>query len=206
MERGDPGHRIHQHPGGADLRAGTRQRLRTGTRRPASPGQAADRLCQRPCPQLGGQGRIVGRFRSRQHPPDPDRRTLCPAPGSTAGGDRAGPGRRQPALRRGRDHRHHRHHGHRPAAADRRDRPGPWPVAARGLGHGRLGDDLAGMPLDVGRHRAGRFAGGQRAQVAGRGLRLLDLLRARPAAPDPGDEHQPQLPAVGGGWRGEEPA
>ena len=51
---------------------------------------------------------------------------------------------------------------------------------------------------------AGRQPGLQPAQVDGRRLRLQRLLRARPGAPDPRDEHQPELPAHGAGRRGEE--
>ena len=46
----------------------------------------------------------------------------------------------------------------------------------------------------------------QPAQVARRGVRLLDLLRARPRAPGARDVDQSQLPAIGGRRPGEEPS
>ena len=46
------------------------------------------------------------------------------------------------------------------------------------------------------------LARAERAQVARRGIRLLALLRARSAAPDPCDGHQPELSAKRGGQAG----
>ena len=47
------------------------------------------------------------------------------------------------------------------------------PLAARRCGDGRLGDDPARVPVDVGRHRRRRLDRRQPAQVARRGVRLL---------------------------------
>src|SRR5881396_377120 len=81
---------------------------------------------------------------------------------------------------------------------DCRARRASWLVAARGRRDGRLGDDPARVPADVERHRARRLARCQPAQVAGRGVRLLGLLRARRGASGASDVDQPELPAVGG--------
>ena len=83
-----------------------------------------------------------------------------------------------------------------PDRGDRRADGAPWPLAACRFGDGRLGDDPAGMPLDVAGRRRRRFAGAQSAQMAGRGVRLLALLRARSAASRPRHGDQPQLSAV----------
>ncbi len=57
------------------------------------------------------------------------------------------------ALRDRRQCRHDHDDRGRSAGADRRDREGVRPLAACRCGDGGVGDDPAGMPLDVGRHR-----------------------------------------------------
>ncbi len=87
--------------------------------------------------------------------------------------------RRPDALR---DRRHHRKHGVDGAGSHRRDRDdrrAARPLAARGCGDGRLRDDPARVPLDVERCRRRRLARRQPAQMAGRGVRLHAVLRAR---------------------------
>ena len=54
---------------------------------------------------------------------------------------------------------------------------------------------LRGVPRALGRGRVGGFAGGQPAQVVRRIVRLLHLLRARPAIAGARDVHQSELPA-----------
>ena len=87
---------------------------------------------------------------------------------------RAGRGDRTTDLRAGatvRDRRHHRHHDVDGARSDRRHRGrrrATRPLAARGRGDGRLGDDAAGVPLDVGRASKAPTRSCQPAQVARR--------------------------------------
>src|SRR5689334_7151397 len=58
------------------------------------------------------------------------------------------------------------------------------------------------MPVDVGWRRGGRLARGERAQVAGSGVRLLAVLRSRRRASRTRDVDQSELPAVGRGRAG----
>ena len=124
------------------------------------------------------------------------RATRC-APDALRRDDRRGPGRRPPALRHRRDDRHHDDHRARP------DRPrSPRSRAQHGIWL-HVDAAMAGSAMILpecrwmwdGR-RGRRLAGRQPAQVAGRGVRLLALLRARPAAPGARDVHQPELPAI----------
>ena len=57
-------------------------------------------------------------------------------------------------------------HGARSDRGDCRGGEAAWPLAARRRGDGRLGDDPAGMPLDVARRRGGGLPGVQSAQMA----------------------------------------
>ena len=82
-----------------------------------------------------------------------------------------------------------------PVGRDRGRRGAAQPVAARRCRDGRLGDDPARVPVDVGRRRAGRLGRVQPAQVARGGVRLLAVLRPRPRPPRSRDVHQPELPA-----------
>ncbi|CAA9281959.1 MAG: Aromatic-L-amino-acid decarboxylase, partial [uncultured Acetobacteraceae bacterium] len=204
LERGDPGHRLHQHANRFDLRAGTGDGARHGARRAASRAAAAGGVRLRAEPQLRGQSGAAGGVRAGVHPARAVRRRLRDARrragGDGAGGPRAG----RPPLRLGRHHRHHRHHGARPGGRGRGGRAASRALDARGCRHGRQRDDPAGMPLDVGRGRGRGQLGAERAQVARRAVRLLALLRARPGALGAGDVHQPELPAKLRGRAGEE--
>ncbi len=106
-ERRHPGHRLHQHAGGADLRARTRHRLRAGPRRPAGRAARAGRLHLGARAQLGRQGGAARRLRPRQHPP----RSPCDAayamrPDALAAAIAEDRARRPRAVRRRRHDRH----------------------------------------------------------------------------------------------------
>ena len=197
VERRHPGHRVDEHAGRAAVRARAHVRA---TAWPAAAcrarTEAAGRLRLGAQPQLGGEGGAARRLRPSQRPHRAARRrrTRCGRTRSTqmiAGRPRARP----PAVRGRRDHRHDDVDGARSDRGDRAGRDDARPVAARRCGDGRLGDDPARVPVDVGRRRARRLAGRQRAQVARRGVRLLALLRARSRAPGARDVDQPELPA-----------
>ena len=167
---------------------------------------AARRLRVRPQPQLGGQGGAPRRLRARERPRGRDRRRARDAARRARRGDPHRPRRRPEAVRRRRHDRHHDHDRPRPRGRPRGGGPPPRPLAARGRRPRRLGHDPARVPLALGRDRGGRLARLQPPQVAGRRLRLLALLRPRPAAPRAGDEHEPELPAQRRRREGQEPA
>ena len=63
VERRDPGHRLDQHAGGADVRARAGDELQPRPRRAAGGGAAARRLRLGAQPQLGREGGAAGRLR-----------------------------------------------------------------------------------------------------------------------------------------------
>ena len=154
--------------------------------------------------QLGGQGRAAGGVRTRQRPPRSVRRAERHARRRTRAAHRGRRARREDPVRHRRDDGNDDGDGVRPHRRDRRRREAVRRVAARRRRDGRLGDDPARMPLDVGRRRGRRLARDEPAQMARRRDRLLALLRARSRAPRPRDVDQSELPAVVGRRLGEE--
>ena len=152
------------------------------------------------------QGGSARRIRSRAPAPHRDRPGARAAARPAAAGRGGGPCGRAATLRRGRRGRHDRDHGSRPGGRRRRPLRAPRHVAARRRRPRRYGDDLPGVPLDVGGRRARRLRRLQPAQVDGYRLRPLRLLRARPRAPRARDEHQSELPAHRPRRRGAQPA
>ena len=117
---------------------------------------AARRLHLGAQPQLGREGGAAGRLRqrARAHRAARQRRTRCGPNRSTRMMQDDLAARPSP-VRRGGDDRHD--DVHRARSARQRSRSvarGARPVAARRCGHGRLGDDPARVPLDVGGRRA----------------------------------------------------
>ena len=191
LERRHPGHGLHQHAGRAAVRAREARRgygldrgglqgeakplvvytsahaTARSRRRRCSPASAARTSARLP---VDGRLRDARRRARRGHPRGPRPAACCPA--------RSWP-RPAPPRPRALD-------PIEPIAALALD---ARPLAARRRGDGRLGDDPARVPLDVGGHRGRRLAGAQPAQVARRGVRLLALLRARPRAPGARDVH-----------------
>ena len=166
LERRDPGHGLDEHAGRADLRPGAQLRLLVGPCGLARRGSAAGRLRVRAQPQLGGEGGAPRRLRPRQRARHRGRRALrhaaCRPGRRSAQRCRA----RSRTLRGGRHDRHHHDDGPRSARGHRGRGPGVRPLAARRRRHGGLGDDPAGVPLDVAGHRGRRLARPQCAQVA----------------------------------------
>ena len=173
VERRDQRHRVHEHAGRAAVRARARLEVQPRPRRIAGGSEAARRLHVRAQPQLGREGGAARRLRQDQRAHRAARRlaTPCAPNRSTSMVERRHP-QRPRALRRGRDDRHDDVDRARSARRDRARRRGERHLAARRCGDGRLGDDPAGVPLDVAGRRARRFADRQPAQVARRGVRL----------------------------------
>ena len=178
LERRHPGHRLDQHAGRPALRRAN-ARPTTG-RRAAACRRSPRRWSSTPrrTPQLGRQGGAPGRLRPRQPSPGRDRRPTTPcAPTRWRRADRAATRRAARALRRRRDRRHDATDRHRPDRRDRRGRRAPRAVAARRRGDGRLGDDPAGVPLDVATASRAPTRWCSTRTMAGRRARLLALLR-----------------------------
>ena len=122
--------------------------------------RAAGRLRLGAQPQLGGQGGAAGRLRPREHAPRRPRRATTPCAPTRS---------RQAIARRPRGRPRARARSSPPPARPRprrsirsrrspRSRSEHGALAARRRGHGRLGDDPARVPLDVGGHRGRRLA------------------------------------------------
>ena len=204
VARRHPGHRVDGDARRAGLRARAGVQLRPHRRRTAGRRIAARRLRLGPEPQLGAEGGARRRLRTRLRARDRDRRQPRDASRGARSRDARGSRPRLDAVRGrrdvGLDHLHR-------LRSDRRDR-GPLRrarrLAARRRGDGRIGDGARGVPAAVGRRRARRLDRAEPAQVARRDLRLLALPGPRSRAPRAGHEHQPGLPAVDGGERGDD--
>ena len=81
----------------------------------------------------------------------------------------------------------------------------PRTLAPRGRRHGGVGDDLAGVPVDVAGNRRSGFAGPQSPQMARHGLRLFSLLCSRSRAPGARHVDEPELSPIVGRRPREEP-
>ena len=196
VERRDPGHRVDQHADRADLRARADHRLTARTaaafRREPQPlivyTSAHSHSSVDKAALLAGFGRANVRVVAHDE-------HYAMRPDALAEAIAADLPRRREAVR---DRRDLRQHGVDGARSDRRHRDArraAQPVAARRRRDGRFRDGPARMPLDVERRRRRRLARRQPAQVAGRGVRLHLVLRARPGASGPRDVHQPELSA-----------
>ena len=161
LERRHPGHRLDQHPGRADLRAREEPpntRWPAAACRPSAPPLVGLRLG--PGAQLGREGGALGGLRPAnvRHVATDARLSPCgPTPLRAAIAQDLAAG--TAALRRRRHDRHHGDDRHRPGRGRSAGRQGARALAARRCGDGGLGDDPARVPLDVGGHRGGRFAG-----------------------------------------------
>ena len=114
--------------------------------------RAAGRLHLAPEPQLGREGGAARRASAARTCGWCPRRQPTPcAPTRSTRRSRRDLARGPAPLRRRRHDRHHDDHRHRPARRDRRGGAGARALAARRRRDGRLGDDPARMPLDVGR-------------------------------------------------------
>ena len=209
VERRHSGHGVDQHAGRADLRARADHRLRpraaaacrrSRSRWSSTPRRTATaRWTRRRCwPASAGRTsassptrravRDACRTRWTRRSPPTGAPAPSPAPSSPPTGTTT-----TTALD--------------PIAADRRRSPrstGLWlHVDAAMAGSAMI---LPECRADVGRRRGRRLARRQPAQVAGRGVRLLAVLRPRRRAPRARDVDQPELPAVGRRRPGEEPS
>ena len=148
-------------------------------------------------PQLRGQGGAAGRLRPRQHPPRAARRRVRDVARRRSRRRFCDDRRRGlAALCRDAHDRNHDDDGAGSRGGGRRRGTALRPLGACRCRHGRVGHGAARVPVDVGGRRGGRLGGAQPAQMAGRSLRLLGVLRKDAEHLVRVMSHQPQLPAV----------